>query len=315
MRTLLALLLLRLLAQTALSDTLTLAWDPVKEATSYKLYIALGQTAFVPSSTILAPITTITIGVSTQIVTRYYVTALYPATAFYPAGETGPSNIISYEPIPAAPLMVIEAPVMATTNVVVGVPVTITVRLRNDGTGPLTIAGGSLNVLVPGSTSADGPYILLMSLPGQSLAARTSATFSASWTATNALAGTWNCYLAIQAPTNMWTAGPFTPFSVGASQPPVPTTLPLPPTNLRSQGISVSSIDLYWDTFTPLPVSIERSRDAINFAAVGTAGPGVVAWMDTGLRRNTSYAYRLRSFNTAGFSPYTGTTVARTLRK
>src|SRR5439155_355479 len=200
------------------AQSVTLAWDRSTDSTvtGYKLYYSDISTSSTSSVNAGNSISNTVSGLVEGKTYSFYAAAYNSSGA-----ESVPSNLINYTvPSTNTPLMVIEAPVMSTTNVVVGVPVTITVRLRNDGTGPLAVVGGSLVVLVPGATSADGPYIYALALPAQSLAAGTAATFNASWTTTNALAGTWNCYLAVQAPTDTWTAGPFRPFAVGVVPPP-----------------------------------------------------------------------------------------------
>lgn len=67
---------------------------------------------------------------------------------------------------------------------------------------------------------------------------------------------------------------------------------PAPPTNLRATAISASRIDLQWDPFSLSSVFVERNLMPI---AVVTAQS---YYLDTGLRKNRVYSYRVRGTNT-----------------
>ena len=109
-------------------QSVTMAWDRSTDSTvsGYKLYytdVATGTTS--ASNAGNASSNT----VSGLLETKTYS---FNVVAYNASGvESLPSNLINYT-VPSStgtPLMVIEAPVISTTNVVVGVPVTTTVRL------------------------------------------------------------------------------------------------------------------------------------------------------------------------------------------
>ena len=60
---------------------------------------------------------------------------------------------------------------------------------------------------------------------------------------------------------------------------------------------------------------IERSSSRDPWAEIATVGPGVVVLEDDGLKRNTSYSYRVRAFIMDVNSAYSDTATAKTLKK
>src|SRR5205814_1331481 len=57
---------------------------------------------------------------------------------------------------------------------------------------------------------------------------------------------------------------------------------------------------------------VERSADGTTFAQIATVGAGVTSYHNTGLTANTTYYYRVRSYNSAGDSGYSNTASATT---
>lgn len=98
----------------------------------------------------------------------------------------------------------------------------------------------------------------------------------------------------------------------------VPPTPPSAPSGLGAAAISRSQINLTWtDTSSnETGFAIERSKSATTgFSQIATVGAGVTTYPSTGLSRNTTYYYRVRSYNAAGYSAYSTTTSAKTLSK
>ncbi len=96
-----------------------------------------------------------------------------------------------------------------------------------------------------------------------------------------------------------------------------PNGPPSAPSNLAAITLSRSKIQLSW---TPSPsgpaasgFKIERSKSGGNFSQVATVGAGVTNYRDAGLARKTTYSYRVRAYNGAGTSSYSGTASAKTL--
>jgi hypothetical protein len=105
-----------------------------------------------------------------------------------------------------------------------------------------------------------------------------------------------------------WIAGPIggTPGRV--------FTPPGRPTGLTATATSASSIGLDWtdNSIGEDGFRIERSTDNVSFTLVGTASANATSFEDTGLASNTFYYYRIRAFNNAGTSAYSGRASART---
>jgi hypothetical protein len=61
---------------------------------------------------------------------------------------------------------------------------------------------------------------------------------------------------------------------------------------------------------------IERCAGATcsNFVQIATVGANVKIFSNSGLKRNTSYRYRVRAYNGAGDSPYSNIASAKTPR-
>ena len=97
---------------------------------------------------------------------------------------------------------------------------------------------------------------------------------------------------------------------------PTPTPVPNRPTNLTATAVNSSRIDLRWadNSTNESGFRIERCTGVgcSNFSQIATTSPNVVAYSNTGLKKNTSYSFRVRAYNSAGASAYSNTTTART---
>jgi len=96
-----------------------------------------------------------------------------------------------------------------------------------------------------------------------------------------------------------------------------PPTPPVAPANLTATAASTSRINLSWtdasgdeDGF-----KIERSTDGANYAQIGTVGPNVTTFSNTGLQKNRTYYYRVRSYRQTLNSAYSNVASARTPRR
>lgn len=97
----------------------------------------------------------------------------------------------------------------------------------------------------------------------------------------------------------------------GAASAPTP---PAAPAGLAAATVSSSQINLVWkdasdneDGFV-----LEISTDNVNFSALASVNAGVTSHASTGLNAATTYYYRVRAFNAAGSSAYSGTAGATT---
>jgi hypothetical protein len=93
-------------------------------------------------------------------------------------------------------------------------------------------------------------------------------------------------------------------------------TLPAAPSNLTATLVSRRQIDLTWDdnSGNEAGFRIERCRGSActNFAQIATVGQNVTTYRNTGLRRRTTYKYRVRAYNKVGNSTYSNTATAKT---
>ncbi len=97
-----------------------------------------------------------------------------------------------------------------------------------------------------------------------------------------------------------------------------PPTLPGAPTSLVATAVSKTQIGLAWtdNASNEAGFKIERCSGAncTNFSQIATAGVNVRNYSNTGVKRNTTYQYRVRAFNSSGNSSYSNTGGATTPR-
>lgn len=91
--------------------------------------------------------------------------------------------------------------------------------------------------------------------------------------------------------------------------------IPTAPSGLTATAASRSQVNLTWtDTSgNESGFRIERSTNGTNFQQIATVSANVTSFASTGLSRDRTYYYRVRSYNSAGSSPYSNVASARTL--
>jgi PKD repeat protein len=96
------------------------------------------------------------------------------------------------------------------------------------------------------------------------------------------------------------------------------TTIPIAPSNLVATAVSKTQIDLAWtDNATNEDgFKIERCSGAscANFSQIATVGANVRNYSNSGLKRNTTYRFRVRAFNGTGDSAYSNIVTVKTPR-
>lgn len=98
---------------------------------------------------------------------------------------------------------------------------------------------------------------------------------------------------------------------IEALYPAASTTPPAAPSNVAVTGSSASpssALVVSWsdNCATEDRFRVERSADGVSWALAANASPNQVSFTDTGLAASTTYSYRVRSENTAGWSAYAG---------
>jgi hypothetical protein len=129
-------------------------------------------------------------------------------------------------------------------------------------------------------------------------------------------------FSADSAPSNIAqvTAGTAAPVPVSAPVPaptPDPVTAPAAPANLSASALSSSRIGLRWTnkSSTQTVVAIERCASPCSrFTEIARVAGTATSFTDSGLAARKSYSYRVRASNAAGWSPYSASVTARTLR-
>jgi hypothetical protein len=110
-----------------------------------------------------------------------------------------------------------------------------------------------------------------------------------------------------------YNAGGNSPYSGTASA----TTLDAPPaapSSLLLTAVSTSRIDLRWtdNSSNEANFMIERSTNNSTWTVLGPVGANVTTYSATGLSRNTRYYFRVRAWNSLGYSAYSNTANIKT---
>ncbi|HEU4752174.1 MAG TPA: fibronectin type III domain-containing protein, partial [Armatimonadota bacterium] len=87
------------------------------------------------------------------------------------------------------------------------------------------------------------------------------------------------------------------------------------PTGLTATAVSGTQIDLSWTdaSINEEGFEVQRKAPGGTFTTVGSVGQNITTFSDTGLAGNTTYTYRVRAYNSTGFSLYSDTAAATTL--
>jgi len=101
--------------------------------------------------------------------------------------------------------------------------------------------------------------------------------------------------------------------------PPPPPAVPSAPTGLTAGAVSTSQVRLAWtDTSTnESGFRVQRCTggSCTAFATVASLATGTTAYLDPGLKANTTYRYRVAAYNATGSSAYSNIASARTPRR
>ncbi len=83
---------------------------------------------------------------------------------------------------------------------------------------------------------------------------------------------------------------------------------PTAPSNLAATSSSSSAVKLSWDdnATTETGFKIERSNNKVDYVQINVVGSNVESYTNGKLRTGRRYYYRVRAYNDAGNSAYTG---------
>ncbi len=92
------------------------------------------------------------------------------------------------------------------------------------------------------------------------------------------------------------------------------TNIPAAPSNLAVSSVTNNAVSLYWtdNASNESGFKIERRVDGGNYTQIGTVGANVTSYTSSGLNNNTTYYYRVRSYNSHGDSAYSNEAGATT---
>lgn len=91
-------------------------------------------------------------------------------------------------------------------------------------------------------------------------------------------------------------------------------TTPTAPSHLSATALSTTQVSLGWsdNSSNETGFRIERSTNGKRWSQVATVGAGVTSYSESGLKRNTTYYYRVRAYNSAGNSAYSNIASTKT---
>ncbi len=109
--------------------------------------------------------------------------------------------------------------------------------------------------------------------------------------------------LAVRPQGTDWDIGAYE-YSTGTPTPAMPAV----PSALTATAVSINQIRLAWqdNSADETGFKIERGTNATSFSQIATVASNVIVFVDTGLTANIAYYYRIRSYNAAGNSDYSG---------
>ncbi len=96
---------------------------------------------------------------------------------------------------------------------------------------------------------------------------------------------------------------------------PTPAQIPDAPTNLAATAVSSTQINLAWqdNSNDENNFVVERGSSSTGpFSVIATLGANITSYSNTGLKKNTTYYYRVKAVNSGGSSAYSNVASAKT---
>lgn len=96
--------------------------------------------------------------------------------------------------------------------------------------------------------------------------------------------------------------------SPGGSTTPV-ATAPASPSGLAASSVAYNGVSLAWadNAGNETGYEVERSGDGVTYARIASLGADARSFADAGVSASRNYFYRVRAFNSVGFSAYSNT--------
>jgi predicted phage tail protein len=93
-------------------------------------------------------------------------------------------------------------------------------------------------------------------------------------------------------------------------------TAPAAPLNLTASAVKKRKIQLNWTdaSSNESGFAIERSTNNVSWTQIATVGANATTYTNSGLSAGTTYFYRVRAYNSAGYSGYSNTASATARR-
>ncbi len=93
-----------------------------------------------------------------------------------------------------------------------------------------------------------------------------------------------------------------------------PTPPPSAPTNLSATALACDRVNITWvdNAADESSYHVERSLDGSSWTGIATLGPNTSSYLNSSLSANTTYHYRVRASNAAGYSVYSNLDSATT---
>ena len=212
------------------------------------------------------------------------VTYFYVVSAVNTGGESANSNESSATPLPPPP----------------AAPASLTATAGNAQVAlTWSASAGAASYNVKRATVSGGPYTAI-------------ATGIATTNFTDTTVANGVTYFYVVSAVNI---GGESANSSQASATPAAPLLPAAPSSLTATAASRTRINLAWadNATNETGFLIERSTNGTTFTQIATVGVNVTTYASTGLKRNTTYWYRVRATNAAGSSAYSNTAIRTTL--
>jgi galactose oxidase len=185
---------------------------------------------------------------------------------------------------------------------------TITVPVAPSGLTAGAVSASQINLSWTANSSNQTGFNIQQSTDGTNFSQTATVGASVTSYSVAGLSCSKKYYFRVQAFNSAGTSG----YSNTASATTWATSLPAAPGNLTASATSPTRIALSWqnNASNASGIQVQWSTDGSTFTNRATVGPSVTSYIDSSLRNNVKYYYRVSAFNCAGPSGYSNTASA-----